>query len=188
MLPDDPLWLNLVAILPIAALGSLLHFAYDWSRHNRVVAIFAAVNESYWEHIKIALWPAFLWFAIQFALGGWRLPGFVPAATIALYMIPAGMIAIVFAYKRLVRRNILALDIAAFALTVAIALTAFGLLATELRASGWTIAISILFLLALVAAAARYTHTPPAEPDMFIDPTNSRYGIDAHPDAERGSR
>lgn len=40
---------NLIAIIPLAIIGSLLHFVDDWSRHNRVVAVFAAVNESYWE-------------------------------------------------------------------------------------------------------------------------------------------
>ena len=42
------------AVIPLIVVGSVLHFAYDWSGHHRVVAVFAAVNESYWEHIKIA--------------------------------------------------------------------------------------------------------------------------------------
>lgn len=184
MTADDLLVPNLIAIVPLSILGSLLHFAFDWSRHNRVVAVFAAVNESYWEHIKIAFWPVALWFAVQFAfLGGWRVPGFVPAATIALYVVPVAMIALVFAYKRLARRNILWVDILAFVVAVALSLVVFALLAAELRASGWTIALSVVFLAVLLGAFLRYTLEPPAEPDMFIDPTNSRYGLHAHPDA-----
>lgn len=38
--------LNAWAIIPLVLVGSLLHFAYDWSGHNKVVAVFAAVNES----------------------------------------------------------------------------------------------------------------------------------------------
>lgn len=108
---DGLLWLNAVAILPLSLLGSLLHFAYDWSRHNRVVAVFAAVNESYWEHIKIAFWPVLAWLVALFVLGGWRIPGFAPATTIALYSVPVTMIAIVFGYKSITRRNVLWLDI-----------------------------------------------------------------------------
>src|SRR5690606_8039947 len=99
---DALIWLNAIAILPLSLVGSLLHFAYDWSRHNRFVAVFAAVNESYWEHIKIAFWPVLVWFIVLFALGGWSIPGFVPAATIALYSVPVIMIAIVFVYKAVV--------------------------------------------------------------------------------------
>lgn len=183
MTAEDLLVPNLIAIVPLSILGSLLHFAFDWSRHNRVVAVFAAVNESYWEHVKIAVWPVALWFVVQFAFGGWQVRGFVPAATIALYVIPVAMIALVFAYKRFARRNILWADILSFAVAVALSLVVFALLAAELQASGWTIAVSVVFLAVLVGAFLRYTLNPPAEPDLFVDPTNSRYGLHAHPDA-----
>ncbi len=175
------LGVNLIAILPLAIVGSLLHFAYDWSKHNRIVAVFAAVNESYWEHVKIAFWPVLLWFVVQFAAGGWAIAGFVPAATIALYVIPIAMITLVFGYKRLLRRNVLWIDIAAFFVTVAVSLVTFALIAAELAASGWTIALGAVFLIVLCGAFVRYTLNPPAEPDVFIDPTNSRYGLSAHP-------
>lgn len=179
---DTLVWLNAVAILPISIIGSLLHFAYDWSGHHRVVAVFAAVNESYWEHIKIAFWPVLLWFAALFALGGWQIPGFVPATAIALYSVPVTMIAIVFGYKAIARKNVLWIDILSFFVTVAVALLIFALTATELAASGWSIALSLVFLMILGIAFARFTHRPPAEPDFFIDPLNKRYGLEAHPD------
>lgn len=186
MSADVLVWLNAAAIVPLAVVGSLLHFAYDWSGHNRIVAVFAAVNESYWEHIKIAFWPVFAWFLALFAFGGWRLPSFVPAATIGLYAVPVTMIAIVFGYKSLLRRNILWIDILSFFVTVAVSVMVFALVVTELHASGWTIALSVLFLIALAVAFTRFTLSAPAEPDLFIDPLNARYGLDAHPDAEDG--
>lgn len=182
MMQGDVLWWNIVAIVPISLLGSLLHFTYDWSRHNRFVAYFSAVNESYWEHIKIAFWPVLVWFIIQFACGGWQLPGFIPAATIALYAVPVTMIVIVFGYKSITHKNVLWIDILSFFVTVAVSLIVFALIATELSASAWTIALSAFFLISLCVAFTRYTIKPPAESDFFIDPTNSRYGLDAHPD------
>ena len=50
-----------IAIIFISVIGTLLHFMYEWSGHNKVVSLFAAVNESTWEHIKIALTPTFIW-------------------------------------------------------------------------------------------------------------------------------
>lgn len=174
--------LNAWAIIPLVLVGSLLHFAYDWSGHNKVVAVFAAVNESYWEHIKIAFWPVLLWLVGLFALGGWQILGFIPAMTAALYSVPVSMVAMVFGYKSITGKNLLWLDIAVFAITVGLALMIFALVATELAASIRSIGISVLLLLPLGVAFIRYTYAPPNEPDLFVDPLNQRYGLDAHPE------
>ena len=45
----------------VAIVGTFLHFLYEFSHHNKLVALFAAVNESTWEHIKICMTPTILW-------------------------------------------------------------------------------------------------------------------------------
>lgn len=169
-------------ILPLIALGSVLHFVYDWSGHNRVVAVLGAVNESYWEHIKIAVWPVALGQLVLFAAGGWRHPSFVPAATVALYSIPVGMIGIVFLYKSITKRNILWLDIAVFAVVIVLAQTIFVALLTQLRADAVTLVLSLLYLAGLIASFLLFTLRPPREPDIFVDPLSRKYGLHGHPD------
>ena len=51
----------LIGFIFISIVGTLLHFTYELSNHNKYVALFSAVNESTWEHIKIALTPYFVW-------------------------------------------------------------------------------------------------------------------------------
>lgn len=172
------------AILPLGILGSLLHFLFDWTKHNRFVGVIAAVNESYWEHIKIAVWPVLLLQLCLFIAGGFQFLSFIPAATIALYSIPISMIGLVFLYKAVSKRNILWIDISIFFLVVAIAQVVFVLLVQELNASVGTILVSSAFLMGLVVAFLRFTALPPQEPDVFIDPTNKKYGLRAHPDAD----
>ena len=41
----------LISFLVISIVGTLLHFVYEWSNHNKIVSLFAAVNESTWEHM-----------------------------------------------------------------------------------------------------------------------------------------
>lgn len=171
-------------ILPLGIFGSLLHFLFDWTGHSRWAAIFSAVNESYWEHIKIAITPVALLQVILFAAGGHRYPAFVPAATIALYSLPISMVALVFAYKRFTRRNILWLDIAVFFVIIAVAQVLFVLFLEELAATWPTIVLAALFLAALLVALLRFTLRPPNEPDAFIDPINQLYGLSAHPDID----
>lgn len=44
----------------ISVLGVLLHFTYEWSGDNPIVALFSAVNESTWEHLKLLFFPLLL--------------------------------------------------------------------------------------------------------------------------------
>ena len=41
-------------------LGILLHFTYELSNKNMLVAAFSAINESVWEHLKLLFFPMLL--------------------------------------------------------------------------------------------------------------------------------
>lgn len=45
--------------------GTLLHFLYDWTDKNILIAPFSGVNESTWEHMKLLFWPQFLFALVQ---------------------------------------------------------------------------------------------------------------------------
>ncbi len=167
-------------IIPLIVLGSALHFVYDWSGQRRAVAVLGAVNESYWEHIKIAIWPIALTQLVLFAAGGHNYAAFVPAATIALYSVPISMVGIVFLYKALTGRNVLWVDIGVFALVVALAQVIFIKLLGQLAADAVTVLIAVFFLTGLVGAFLRFTLNPPQEPDVFRDPITGRYGLAGH--------
>ncbi len=46
-------------------MGVLLHFLYDWTGQSVLVAPFAAVNESIWEHMKLLYVPLVLFALVQ---------------------------------------------------------------------------------------------------------------------------
>lgn len=48
-----------------SAAGYLLHFMYEWSNKNTLIAVFSAVNESVWEHMKLIFFPLFVFALIQ---------------------------------------------------------------------------------------------------------------------------
>ena len=59
--------LYIVGFFVISAIGTLLHFAYNFCGENIFIAPFSAVNESVWEHLKIAVMPMFIWtFIVSF--------------------------------------------------------------------------------------------------------------------------
>ena len=167
-------------ILPLIVVGSLLHFLYDWTGEKRWAAVLGAVNESYWEHIKIAVWPVVLLQVLLFVLGGHRYPAFIPAATVAIYSLPISMIGIVWLYKGWTKRNILWLDISVFGVVIVLAQFVFVQLLQQLQADGLTVALSVPYLLGIIGAFWRFSLRPPSEPDVFVDPITEEYGVQGH--------
>jgi hypothetical protein len=49
--------IEFVCYLIAGGLGALLHFVYEWSGNHPLVGLFAPVNESTWEHLKLVFYP-----------------------------------------------------------------------------------------------------------------------------------
>lgn len=56
---------QVAGILFTIALGVLFHFLFDITKQNVIVALFSAVNESIWEHMKLLFYPMFLFAMIE---------------------------------------------------------------------------------------------------------------------------
>ena len=49
----------------VTFVGTILHFLYDWTGGSILVSPFSGVNESTWEHMKLLVWPLFLFALVQ---------------------------------------------------------------------------------------------------------------------------
>ncbi len=56
---------QIIGVIFVGILGVLLHFAYEWSGENRIVAIFSGVNESTWEHMKLLFFSMLIFALIE---------------------------------------------------------------------------------------------------------------------------
>ena len=57
---------EIVGFIATGLFGTLLHFVYEWSGGNRVIAVFSAVNESTWEHMKLLFIPFLVFTVVEF--------------------------------------------------------------------------------------------------------------------------
>ena len=57
-------WQVIGAVFTIV-LGVFLHFLFDMTNRNVIAALFSAVNESIWEHMKLLFYPMFLFAIIE---------------------------------------------------------------------------------------------------------------------------
>lgn len=101
----------------VVTAGSLLHFAWEWSGRSPLVARFAAVNESTWEHLKLAFWPAIALAPVQRRLYG-PLPGWLPGTAVRCLLPPLLIVGLFYGYTALLGTNHLALDIGIFVVAV----------------------------------------------------------------------
>ncbi len=160
----------IIDILIVSALGTLLHFVYDWSGQNNVVAIFSSVNESTWEHLKLLFWPVFLLTAVEFFLFKRQGSGFWASRLVGLLL---GMLTIVTLYYTItgiIGRNIAPINITIFYIGVIITFLISAILQKngcfKQQFSG-IIAFALFLLLAYLFAV--WSFNPPAI-GIFADP------------------
>ena len=165
-------------IIVISVLGTISHFTYDIFNHNPIVGLFSAVNESTWEHIKIALTPTFLWSLIDGYLFGINLNYFL-AKFISLLTIIVLMPILFYGYKYLLKKDFFIFDIIIFYIVIIISQLSFYFL---LRITPINFIYRYLSCIGIFIIFGGYmTHTLlPAKNFIFKDPITNKYGYDGH--------
>lgn len=162
------------AILTII-IGSLLHFVFDWSGGNKFVAIFGAVNESTWEHLKLAFWPAFFYMFFEYFAFGRKAKNFCLAQAVKLISTPLVIIFLFYGWSILFEDSLI-YDIATFVFAVVIGhLLSFRLM-TKTKEHKEQVAAGLIITLLLIMFVT-YTFCPPRI-FLFHDPVGGGYGIE----------
>lgn len=170
-------WVILVEGLVIAVLGSVLHFTYAWSKGNKLAAVFSAVNESTWEHIKLALSSIFGCTLIDMWFLGDN-PNYWFAKSME-FLTPVIVIPLIFyGYTALTKKSILLVDIASFFVAAFASAGVFvGML--RLRPMGESGEVVSMVLTVIIMVAYLLLTRFPLHGFLFRDPINGRYGLDA---------
>ena len=82
---------ELIGFAFTGAVGTLLHFVYEWTGGDPLIAAFCAVNESTWEHMKLLFVPFFLFTMVEFIVFAEPLRSFFAAKAASILL---GLLAI----------------------------------------------------------------------------------------------
>ena len=167
-----------LGVVVISLTGTLAHFVYEWSHHNRVIGLFAAVNESTWEHIKIALTPTFLWSIYDGALYGLN-PNYFLAKLASLLVLIFFIPLVFYSYRRITKKSILAIDIATFYIAIILSQLTFYAIIVAPEVSPVFQYLSCLGTFVLFGAYMTLT-LKPLRNFLFKDPITGQYGFRAH--------
>lgn len=155
-------------------LGVLLHFAFDWSNGSALVALFAPVNESIWEHEKLLFFP--------FAIGAYtlarrqRIPMWAFSCMLSLLV---GLTFIPCAYYTYTGALGVGADwfnIVIFIAAVLITTLVYAWIIKISRPLAFPPALGELFLFLLLLLFVIFTFMPPRIP-LFQDPVDGSYGF-----------
>ena len=167
-----------LAVILITCIGALLHFLYEWSNHNKFVAIFAAVNESTWEHIKIGMTPTILWSLVEGFYYGANTNYFF-AKALCLLTIIIVIPALFYFYTYYTKKAILVVDIICFAFTIALSQLLFYYI-INLDPLPFRFAYCSAIILFIEIGMYMFLTFNPIKNFIFEDPINHEYGLKGH--------
>jgi hypothetical protein len=167
---------ELIGIAVISSVGALLHFAFEWSGQLPPIGVFAAVNESVFEHLKLTYWPALLYTVTEYRLIRESANNFLVAKAASIYLMPAVIVALFYAYTTATGIESLVADIMIFIGAIALGqLTSYKILTRPKLRNRCNIA-ALAGIVSLGVVYAVFTFYPPRLP-IFLDPVSGTYGI-----------
>lgn len=171
MIKKWEIWGAITGIL----LGSALHFAHAWSGNNPVMAIFAAVNESTWEHLKLAFWPTLIFAIIEWFIFGKNVKNFCLASLVKLFSMPIIIIALFYGWLAIFPDSFI-WDISIFIVAVILGYYFSYRIMKITKPLGWE-KISLVIILVGLLKFSLLTYFPP-KIFLFQDPVSGGYGIE----------
>lgn len=170
--------LELIGFVFIILVGAMFHFIYEWSGHNKFAAFFCAVNESVWEHMKMAMGPSFLWILIEmiFLMEN---DNFFIAKFVSLAVMLVSIPAIFYVYYSVLKKEVLIFGILDFFISILLGQMASN---AVLHANVLPFYLKYLSIVGLVVIFILYmTRTfIPGKGIIFKDFSNDKYGLNAH--------
>ena len=159
-----------------AVVGTLLHFLFNWTGGNGIAALFSAVNESIWEHLKLLFYPMVVVALIEYFFWGKDTESFwcikLIGILIGLLLIPVAY----YTYTGILGVNADWFNITIFFLTTAALFWA----ETKLFQRGFSCPmdpkLAIVLICLIGVAFTVFTFLPPHIP-FFEDPQTGTYGF-----------
>lgn len=158
----------------VMILGTLLHFTYEWSEGNLLVASFSAVNESTWEHLKLLFYPMLLTTIIGYFYFSKTKHIFLCANTIGILTAVSFTTVFFYTYTGIIGTNFAFLDIGSFFIAVIFGeFVIYKLLLSNFSCNKKT---AFIVLLVLLLCFILFTYATP-EIGLFRDPVSNEFGI-----------
>lgn len=169
----------IVTILELI-LGTLLHFIYEWSGNNVIIASFSAVNESVWEHLKLVFYPMLILGVIEYYFVKNIANNYIEAKAIGIFTAISFIVISFFTYTGIIGTNFFIIDILIFIISIILGeWTSYKLMKRKNESTIQTKILAGGILIFLLSCFIIFTYVTP-QVNLFRDFTNGTYGITEH--------
>ena len=170
---------TITACILSIGLGVLWHFLFDLCGENAIIGLFAPINESVWEHIKILYFPFMISMVVEYFIYGRGIYNFFSSKALGLTL---GMISIITLFYVAVGAlgvNNMVSNISIFTVSALLsyAVSYLQMIRTPRCAGGVWEWVAIFVLCLYLALFLIFSYYPPHIP-LFRDPTNMQYSIE----------
>jgi hypothetical protein len=161
----------------VVIIGSLLHFCHEWSGYNPIAALFCAVNESVWEHLKLGFWSFILFSIIDFWFLKDTVQNYFFAKAVSILSMQVFIVLFFYTYTFFLKHHNLFFDITLF-ITGALLCHIISYLLMSRKSLDPVFRYTGIGLLLLQAfCLILFTYFPPHLP-IFKDGITGKYGVE----------
>ncbi len=162
------------------ALSAFLHVAYRLSGQSIIVAVFASVNESVWEHVKILVIPFLFWSIAEYYLLKPHIKRLIVARCAGTLAIMLLTICFFFIYSGIWGSSVLWIDITAAFLWIACGeIVSIRIINSDMNVRD-IFPISAALLCLIIVMLLCFSVSPP-KIGLFRDPVTQLYGLETRP-------
>ena len=170
--------MEIAACIFIIVFGTLGHFIFEWSGHKHWAGLLFAVNESTWEHIKLTIYPSFIWMAVEAAVLGFS-RSLVAAQACSMCVTMLLIPGLFYGYTAFTGQNWLICDIICFCVSVIAGRICFSHVMCCAHISDLLLAASSVFLVLVLLCYLVFSFHP-LHNFLFRDPISGDYGPHGH--------
>lgn len=154
--------------------GLLLHFTFEWSNNNLLVGIFSPINESTWEHLKLAFFPMLITIFIGYFYFKNDFFNYLSAKVQGFILSASFIIISFYTYSGILGTNYSFINIIIFFISVI--LGQYYCLKRIISNSSCNNLFFLIILVILTFSFIFFTFSPP-HIGLFKDPITSSFGI-----------
>lgn len=169
-------YLSVVGFFVISIIGTLLHFTFEWSHGNLLVGLFSAVNESVWEHLKIAVMPTFFWLIMELILLKYRPDNLWISLLLKIVTIMASIIILFYFSVWIMGAHQMVVSIIIFYFSILLGQIIEVKIMNQKKVAVNVEEISKYLVIALFLLFIFFTFLPP-KAELFKDEVTDTYGV-----------
>lgn len=168
---------QMIVVMLSIILGTVLHFLYEWTGENKIIASFSAVNESVWEHLKLAFFPMLFFGIIEYFFVKDIANNYIEAKAVGIFTAISFITIFFYTYTGILGENFLFIDILSFLASVILGeYVSYQIMIMEEASNMQTKILAGTIIVYLLISFIVATYQPP-KINLFQDPVDQKYGV-----------